>query len=55
MELLLDAKLLIKFLSNSALAIFFSNFSNTPYMASLNEAVGPGVLQTCSTCAVKPQ
>ena len=32
----------------------FSNFSNTPYVAKVFEqAVGPGVLQTFSTCAVK--
>ena len=32
----------------------FYNFSNTPYVAKVFEqAVGPGVLHTFSTCAVK--
>ena len=32
----------------------FSNFSNTPSVAKVFEqAVGPGALQTLSTCAVK--
>ena len=32
----------------------FSNFSNIPYVAKVfKQAVGPGVLQTFSTCAVK--
>ena len=37
----------------------FCNFSNTPYVANVfvsnvfEQAVGPGVLQTFSTCVVK--
>ena len=37
----------------------FCNFSNTPYVANVfvsnvfEQAVGPGVLQTFSTCAVR--